>query len=133
MSVKLLTEHHLEFLSLTGDCTGLSESTLVKMPHCWKSRVAALIVCCIYSDALQNNHIMDINTMNPDQTAPWLWFKLFAMRATKIHNRQQFNLEWGKRIIRHIWKGPLIAFFSIHSILKILLAKPILWPLTETI
>ena len=37
MSVKLLTEHHLEFLSLKGGCTGLSESTLVKMPHCWKS------------------------------------------------------------------------------------------------
>ena len=33
MTVKLLTEQHFEFLSLTGDCTGLSESTLVKMPH----------------------------------------------------------------------------------------------------
>ena len=39
MSVKLLTEHHLEFLSLKGGCIGLSESTLVKMPHCWKSHV----------------------------------------------------------------------------------------------
>ena len=38
MSVKLLTEHHLEFLSLKGGCTGLSESTLIKMPHGWKSR-----------------------------------------------------------------------------------------------
>ena len=34
MSVKLLAEHHLEFLGLKGDCTGLSESTLVKMLHC---------------------------------------------------------------------------------------------------
>ena len=41
MTVKLLTVHHLEFLSLKGGCTGSSESTLVKMPHCWKSRVAA--------------------------------------------------------------------------------------------
>ena len=41
MSVKLLTEHHLEFLSLKGGCTGSSESTLVKMPHCWKSHVVA--------------------------------------------------------------------------------------------
>ena len=41
MTVKLLTEHHLEFLSLKGGCTGLSESTLVKMPHCWESYVAA--------------------------------------------------------------------------------------------
>ena len=47
MSVKLLTEHHLEFLSLKGGLTGLSESIHVKMPHCWKSHVAAHI--CIKS------------------------------------------------------------------------------------
>ena len=41
MSVKLLTEHNLEFLSLKGGGTGSSESTLVKMPHCWKSHVTA--------------------------------------------------------------------------------------------
>ena len=40
MIVKLLIEHHLEFLSLKGGCTGSSESTLVKMPHCWKSHNA---------------------------------------------------------------------------------------------
>ena len=39
--IKLLTEHHLEFLSLKGDCTGWYESTLVKMPHCWKSHITA--------------------------------------------------------------------------------------------
>ena len=44
MIVKLQTEHHLEFLSLKGGCTGSSESTLVKMPHCWKSHVAAIII-----------------------------------------------------------------------------------------
>ena len=43
MTVKLLTEHHLEFLSLQGGCTVSSESTLVKIPHCWKSHVAAHI------------------------------------------------------------------------------------------
>ena len=43
MIVKLLTEHHLEFLSLTGGCRGLSESTHVKMPHCWKSHALAHI------------------------------------------------------------------------------------------
>ena len=41
MNTKLLTEHHLEFLSLKGDCKGSSKSTLVKMPHCWKSHVTA--------------------------------------------------------------------------------------------
>ena len=37
MSVKLLTEHHLEFLSLKVGCTGSPESTHVKMPNRWKS------------------------------------------------------------------------------------------------
>ena len=41
MSVKLLTEHHLEFLRLKGGCIGSSESILVKIPHCWKSHVVA--------------------------------------------------------------------------------------------
>ena len=41
MIVKLLTEHHLEFLSLKEGCRGSSESTLVKMSNCWKSHAAA--------------------------------------------------------------------------------------------
>ena len=43
MSVKLLTEQRLELQSLTGGCTGSSESTLVKIPYCWKSHVTAQI------------------------------------------------------------------------------------------
>ena len=37
MSAKQLTEYHLEVLSLKIGCTGSSESTLVKLSHCWKS------------------------------------------------------------------------------------------------
>ena len=44
MSVELLTEHHLEFLSLKGGSTGSSESTLAKMSNCWKFHAAALIL-----------------------------------------------------------------------------------------
>ena len=44
MIVKLLTEHHLEFLSLKGGCRGSSKSTYVKMPHCWKSHAMAQMV-----------------------------------------------------------------------------------------
>ena len=36
-NIKLTTEHHLEFLSLKGGCTGTSDSTHVKMPPFWKS------------------------------------------------------------------------------------------------
>ena len=39
MIAKLLTEHHLEFLSLKGGCRDSSESTIVKMSNCWKSHV----------------------------------------------------------------------------------------------
>ena len=42
MTVKLLNEQHLDFLNLKGGCTGWSESTLVTMPHCWKS----CLYCC---------------------------------------------------------------------------------------
>ena len=41
MSFKLLTEQCLELLSLKGGCIGMSEATLVKMSHCWKSRATA--------------------------------------------------------------------------------------------
>ena len=48
MTVKLLTEHNLELLSLKGGCTGSSESTLVKMPQCLKSHVTAHIYFGVY-------------------------------------------------------------------------------------
>ena len=41
MIVKLLAEHHLEFLSFKGGCRGSSESIHVKMSNCWKSHAAA--------------------------------------------------------------------------------------------
>ena len=44
VNIKLLTEHNFEFLSLKGGCTGSSESIHFKMPHCWKSHVAAQIM-----------------------------------------------------------------------------------------
>ena len=44
MIVKLLTEHHLEFLSIKGGCPGTSESEHVKMPHCWKSHALAHMI-----------------------------------------------------------------------------------------
>ena len=35
MSIKLLTEHYLEFLSIKWGCKGSYESTFVHIPHCW--------------------------------------------------------------------------------------------------
>ena len=63
MNIKLLTEHHFEFLSLKRGCTGSSESTLFKIPHCWKSHVAAQIDfllsrCCECSSPIPHGAVV---------------------------------------------------------------------------
>ena len=62
MSVKLLTEHHLELSSLKGDCTGSSESTLVKMSKCSKSHTAAQLsqYCKLRLSKLSNCKVLSI-------------------------------------------------------------------------
>ena len=63
MFVKLLTEHHLEFLSVIGGCRESSESTLVKMPHCWKSHVTAQLLIIMYiAKKLQAESAIEIFT-----------------------------------------------------------------------
>ena len=52
MSVKLLTVHHLEFLSLKGGCKGSSESTLVKITT---------------TPGLHGKRFIKCTTMSPDQ------------------------------------------------------------------
>ena len=47
MSVTLLTEHHLEFLSSKGGCTGSSESILVKC-HIFGNQVSRLILFLLW-------------------------------------------------------------------------------------
>ena len=54
MIVKLLTEHHLEFLCLKGGCRGSSESAHVKMPHCWKSQALALLLNAFSRKTIHN-------------------------------------------------------------------------------
>ena len=60
MIVKLLTEHHLEFLSLKGGCRGSSESTHVIMPHCWKSHAAAQIISFFIMSCNDGSFIADL-------------------------------------------------------------------------
>ena len=55
ITVRLLTEHHLEFLNLKGGCTGSSESTLVKC-HIAGNYISWLILLsCTYESALEIN------------------------------------------------------------------------------
>ena len=72
MSVKLLVEHHLEFSMLKRRLHRLSESSLVKMPHCWKSHVVAHIQV-----HFRLYLIMEANTMNTDQIGPVVQEMLF--------------------------------------------------------
>ena len=53
MIVELLTEHHLELLSVKGGYRGWSETTHVEMPHCWKSHALAQIVGTLCAQLLQ--------------------------------------------------------------------------------
>ena len=61
MSVKLLTEHHLEFLGLKGGYTGWSESTHVKIPDCWKSHDTAQL---INNNMLPASSLKQLNNQN---------------------------------------------------------------------
>ena len=70
MTLRLLTEHNLEFISLKGDFTGWPESTLVKKPHCWKSRVAAHIGHC----ANIGTHFFAEVKNNVERFNPWTPF-----------------------------------------------------------
>ena len=62
MIVKLLTEHHLEFLSLKGGCRGSSESTHVKMSHCWKSHALAQFMLKQYK-CVQTGKFLDAQSL----------------------------------------------------------------------
>ena len=64
MIVKLLTEHHLEFLSLKGGCRGSSESTHVKMSNCWKSHAAVLII--LLASSGETLILLHLNTKRTD-------------------------------------------------------------------
>ena len=81
MSVKLLTEQRSEFLSLKGCCKGLSESTLVKIPHCWKSHVTAHL----------SKHVSDFMEMMMMQNAQMHHMVLQNLMASTIQGNNNKN------------------------------------------
>ena len=78
MIVKLLTEHHLEFLSLKGGCRGPSESTHVKMPNCWKSHALAQLFCLGKSSCLIYSMVQ------------WSWYSQWE-NARVMHRGEEYN------------------------------------------
>ena len=81
MNLKLLTEKHLDFLSLIGSCTGSSEYALVKMPHWWKSHVTAQLYFLAWLEK------------------PWMVSYTFARQVRPITSERQWtsnknNAKW---------------------------------------
>ena len=91
MSVRLLTEHHLEFLSLKGGCTGSSESTLVKMPHCWKLHVTTQISMFMVKK-FKIDH-MSRTTKKLHKIYSYPSFLTFVLGAKKSHPIEMFLLS----------------------------------------
>ena len=90
MNIKLLTEHHLEYLCLKGGCIGSSESTLVKMPHCWKSHVVGHVTCVKFAKWCLRS------------LRPWmdgrqsLWYAISSVRA--------FSANYSDIFVTHVLK-----------------------------
>ena len=139
MTVKLLTEHQLEFLSLKGSCRGLSESTLVKMPHCWKSHVTAHISCRsrVWAFALTANGLKDgwIHSVNIvytcrsfnrriSKTLSHSLSKCFFLCASRVRGyKTSFMLNWHEHKIcsGHTFQNASILAFWIllHEIMAL--------------
>ena len=56
MSVKLLTEHHLEVLSLKGVCTGSSENWIIETQH----EISNNVVCATSKASDQPAHTQSL-------------------------------------------------------------------------
>ena len=69
MSVKLLTENHLELLSLKGGCKASSESALVKKTHCWKSHVTAHVCVDGFNGESINGPVNNFSALHLDEAS----------------------------------------------------------------
>ena len=79
MTLTLLNEHHFEFLSLKGGCTGLSESTRVKMPHCWKSHITAHLHVLFYFQSYAGKYVPAIGyKIHIENKSPFSLLQNFA-------------------------------------------------------
>ena len=88
MTVKLLTEHHLEFSSLKGGCTGSSESTLINMSHCWKSYVTAHLCLFCYFDM---NYIDTSGNLLYEKYMYCFFSKMYFNNKILIVNKMLFD------------------------------------------
>ena len=84
MSVKLLTKQHLVIPSLQGGCRGSYESTLVIIPHCWKSHVMAHIKSTIL-------HVYLVCEMMKFEV---LYYQIFGCSVQLLCLHKQVDLQY---------------------------------------
>ena len=101
MTFKQLTEHHLGCLSYKGGCTGSSDSTLVKIPHCWKWHVTALSF----------SHLRALDIL---QLLTWLYHVNKVFFSLSIFHKQFFQ--------EHYQSVQLFGFRSEPTILSVLIS-----------
>ena len=88
MTVKLLTEQQLEFLSFKGGCTGSSESTLVH----GKNATLLEIRCRGSSDLFNEAHQLANTVISKKKLARVLFSRNFASREI-LHIRSYLTLS----------------------------------------
>ena len=103
MTVKILTEHHLECLSLKVSCTGLSESTHVKMPHCWKSHVVAhMVVCALF--LILTVSLAGLRCVNVTFPAHFFSISILLNNISYVlHNSSAFQFGWPVDKFENSW------------------------------
>ena len=94
MTVKLLIEHHLTFLSLKVGCTGSSESTLVKIPHRWKPSVTAQFVRAHTRQLALFKRACCNNTMRAAYTLAKQARLRLRRLARSMRNNGQYFMTW---------------------------------------
>ena len=127
MTAKLLTEHNLESLSLERGCTDSSESTLVKMPRCWKSHATAHYYITFYGSTGR----CDTITEGTETKTAYYQYTVkpvlsnHSNRRPKVGIQDQLSLNACQKYFRMLQESILQYFrpsFSYHLSLR-----PLFW------
>ena len=105
MNFKLLTKHHLEFLILTGGCTGSSEYTLFKLPHCWKTHVATHIyfsIACLLQILMQETKVLIQKAVQKKIEEKYVHICIFYIHTL-----------WGDLVFTFPFINPLVCMFFV--------------------
>ena len=114
MTAQLLTEQHLEFLRLKGGCTCSYESTLVKMPHCWKSHVGGIF----YYYFSVNGGVIDISAKSMTILLQKPTTFVLKTRGASRHNcRKRLQSAKGRYLKSYLVRTHLFLILVISPIL----------------